>query len=91
MRGRSLEVLSTGVWRVMATFTANGTAGLVELHLEVQSMASAEWLVLRGHGVLDRRAFGIGDPASTLTPQIGVDLAVCARRVEGPHTERRVT
>jgi polyisoprenoid-binding protein YceI len=88
LRSRSLKVLSIGVWRVMATFTANGTAGLVELHLEVHPRTSAEWLVLRGHGVLDRRAYGIGGPASTLTPQIGVDLAVRARRVEGPHPYR---
>jgi polyisoprenoid-binding protein YceI len=51
----SLEILPTGAWRVMATLTANGTTSLVELHLEVDPKASsAGWLVLRGHGVLDR-------------------------------------
>jgi polyisoprenoid-binding protein YceI len=69
LRSESLEVLPTGVWRVMAILTLNGSAGLVELQLEVDAKASsADWLVLRGHGVLDRRAFGMGGPASTVTP-----------------------
>jgi polyisoprenoid-binding protein YceI len=89
LRSESLEVLPTGPWRVMATLTANGSPGLVELRLEVDPNASsADWLVLRGHGVLDRRAFGIGGPASTFTPQIRLDLSVHARRVEGPHPHR---
>jgi len=81
----SLEILPTGAWRVMATFTTTGNPGLVELRLEVDPKASsAEWLVLRGHGVLDRRDFGIASPASTF-PKTRLDLVVRARRV-GSHT-----
>jgi polyisoprenoid-binding protein YceI len=83
LHSQSLEVLPTGGWRVMATLTANGTPGLVELHLEVDSEASStNGLVLRGRGVLDRRGFGIAGPVSTLAPQIRIDLAVRARRVK---------
>jgi len=92
LRSESLEVLPTGVWRVMATLTPNGTPGLVELQLEVDPKAStADWLVLRGHGVLERRGVGIARPVSTRTPQIRLDLSVHARRVEGshPHQEER--
>jgi polyisoprenoid-binding protein YceI len=85
LRSESLEILPTGAWRVMATLTTNGTSGLVELHLEIDAKASsADRLVLRGRGVLDRRVFGIGRPASTFSPQIRLDLALRARRVEGP-------
>jgi hypothetical protein len=89
LRSESLEVLPSGAWRAMATLTTSGNPGLVELRLEVDPKASsADWLVLRGHGVLDRHAFGIGSPASTFTPQIRLDLAVRARRVEDPHPYR---
>jgi polyisoprenoid-binding protein YceI len=86
LRSESLQVLPTGTWRVMATLTTDGTPGLVELRLEVDpEVSSADWLVLRGRGLLDRRAFGTGSPASTLSPKIRLDLAVRARRV-GSHT-----
>jgi polyisoprenoid-binding protein YceI len=70
LRSESLEVLPTGTWRVMATLTAKGTATLVELR----------GLVLRGRGVLERRAFGIGRQAWSFGPQIQLDLAVRANR-----------
>ena len=71
LHSQRLEVLPTGAWRVMATLIANGTSGLVELHLEVDSEASSpNGLVLRGRGVLDRRGFGIARPVS-LAPQSG--------------------
>jgi GrpB-like predicted nucleotidyltransferase (UPF0157 family)/polyisoprenoid-binding protein YceI len=83
LRSESLEVLPTGTWRVMATLTTNGNPGLIELHLEVDPAAnSADWLVLRGRGLVDQRAFGIGCPASTFPPQIPLEMAVRARRVE---------
>lgn len=86
---RSLEIQPTGAWRVMATLTANGTPALVELHLEVDpGPGEPDWLVLRGQGVLDRRASGIARPVSTFTPQIRLGLAVRARRAEGPHPHR---
>jgi polyisoprenoid-binding protein YceI len=89
LRSESLEILPTGIWRVMTTLTTNGTQGLLELHLEVDPKASgAGWLVLRGHGVLDRHAFGIGGPAPTFSPQLRLDLSVRARRVQGPHPHR---
>jgi GrpB-like predicted nucleotidyltransferase (UPF0157 family)/polyisoprenoid-binding protein YceI len=84
LRSDSLEILSSGAWRIMATLTANGTAAAVELRLEVDPAASSPgWLVMRGRGLLDRRAFGIGRPASTFSRQIRLDLAVRARRVGG--------
>jgi polyisoprenoid-binding protein YceI len=87
LRSESLEVLSSGIWRVMAALTAIGTAGPVELRLEVDSTASSsDWLVLRGWGLLDRRALGIGGPGSTFSSQIRLELAVRARRVEDPPT-----
>jgi polyisoprenoid-binding protein YceI len=91
LRSESLEVLPGGTWRVMATLTANGTQGLVELRLEVDPEASGhDWLVLRGRGVLDRRAFGMGKRASILNPTIRLDLALRARRVEtGTSSERQ--
>jgi GrpB-like predicted nucleotidyltransferase (UPF0157 family)/polyisoprenoid-binding protein YceI len=76
--------------RVMTTLTANGTAGSVELRLEVDPAASPDWLVLKGHGQLDRRAFGIGSPVSTFSPQMRLDLAVRARRVGEPTSALRV-
>ena len=85
LRSESLEVLPTGTWRVMATLTTSGTTSLVELRLEVDPKASsADWLVLRGRGPLDRRAFGIASPASTF-PKIRLDLVVRAGRA-GSHT-----
>jgi polyisoprenoid-binding protein YceI len=88
LRSESLEVLPGGTWRVMATLTANGTQGLVELRLEVDPEASGhDWLVLHGRGVLDRRAFGMGKRASFLGPTIQLDLTVRARRVETSNTE----
>jgi polyisoprenoid-binding protein YceI len=85
LRSESLEVLPSGAWRVMATLTATGNPGLVELRLEVDPKASrADWLVLRGRGLLDRHAFGIASPASTF-PKIRLDLVVRARRAES-HT-----
>jgi GrpB-like predicted nucleotidyltransferase (UPF0157 family) len=94
LRSDSLEILPTGTWRIMARLTANGTASPVELFLEVDPAASSpDWLVLRGHGHLDRRAFGISGPVATFSPQIRLDLAVRARRVgahmhlTNPHAE----
>jgi polyisoprenoid-binding protein YceI len=81
LRSESLEVLPTGTWRVMATLTARGTAALVELRFAVIAGASGpDGLVLRGQGVLDRRAFGIGRQAWSFDPQIQLDLAVRANR-----------
>jgi polyisoprenoid-binding protein YceI len=81
LRSESLEILSCGIWRVMATLTANGTPGLVELHLEIEpAPGDADWLVLRGGGVLDRAAFG-GKRASILGPQVRLELAVRARKL----------
>ena len=89
LRSESLEILATGAWRVMATLTANGTSRLVELHLELDpEPSSPDELVLRGHGVLDRRAFGIGRPGPTYRRQLRLDLVVRARRVESPHPHR---
>jgi GrpB-like predicted nucleotidyltransferase (UPF0157 family)/polyisoprenoid-binding protein YceI len=85
LRSESLEILPSGAWRVMATLTANGTAAAVELRFEVDPAASSPgWLVMQGRGQLDRRAFGIGRPASTCSRQIRLDVAVRARRV-GAH------
>ena len=92
LRSESLEILPTGAWRVMVILTANSASGLVELRLEVDPEANhCDWLVLRGHGVLDRHALGIGRPASTRTPPIRLDLSVRARRVgsSDPHREER--
>jgi polyisoprenoid-binding protein YceI len=81
LRSESLEVLPTGTWRVMATLTARGTTALVELRFAVIPGASGpDELVLRGRGVLDRRAFGIGKQPWSFGPQIQLDLAVRANR-----------
>jgi polyisoprenoid-binding protein YceI len=81
LRSESLEVLPTGTWRVMATLTARGTTALVELRFAVIPEASGpDGLVLRGRGVLDRRAFGIGRQPWSFGPQIQLDLAVRAHR-----------
>ena len=67
----------------MATLTAHGTHGLVELCLEVDLEQSRPgWLVLRGRGMLDRRALAIGKRAWRFDPTIRLDLAVRATRVE---------
>lgn len=88
LRSESLEVLPGGIWRVMATLTANGTQGLVELRFEIDPETSGhDWLVLRGRGVLDRRAFGMGRRASFLGPTIQLDLTVRAGQVETSDTE----
>jgi polyisoprenoid-binding protein YceI len=83
LRSESLEVLPTGTLRIMATLTARGTPALalVELHLEVDPGASGpNTLVLRGRGVLDRRAFGIGRQTWRFGPHIQLDLGVRAKR-----------
>jgi polyisoprenoid-binding protein YceI len=81
LRSQSLEVLPTGTWRVMATLTARGTTALVELRFAVIPEASSpDGLVLRGRGVLERRAFGIGRQPWSFGPQIQLDLAVRANR-----------
>jgi len=65
----------------MATLTARGTTALVELRFTVIPEASGpNTLVLRGRGVLDRRAFGIGRQAWSFGPQIQLDLTVRANR-----------
>jgi polyisoprenoid-binding protein YceI len=80
LRSESLEI-PTGIWRVMATLTARGTAALVELCFAVIPEASSpDTLVLRGRGVLERRAFGIGRQAWSFGPQLQLDLAVRAHR-----------
>ena len=77
----SLEVLPGGTLRVMATFTARGTTALIELRLEIDPGASdRDWLVLRGRGVLDRRALGMGKRAWIFDPKIQLDLTLHARR-----------
>jgi hypothetical protein len=82
LRSQSLEVLPTGTWRIMATLTAGGGATLVELHLEVDPKASRRHvLVLRGRGVLDRRALGPGRRAWGPGPKIQLGLALHATRV----------
>jgi polyisoprenoid-binding protein YceI len=80
LRSESLEVLPTGTWRVLATLTARGTATLVDLRLEVQA-SDPDRLVLRGRGVLDRRALGLGKPTSIRDPRVRLDLELHARRV----------
>jgi polyisoprenoid-binding protein YceI len=81
LRSESLEVLPTGIWRVMATLTARGTTALVELRFAVIAGARGpDTLVLQGRGVLDRRTFGIGRQAWSFGPQIQLDLAVRANR-----------
>jgi hypothetical protein len=72
LRSESLEVLPSGTWRVMATLTANGASSLVELRLDLDPDAGdLGWLGLRGHGLVDRRAFGIATPAATATRRSG--------------------
>jgi polyisoprenoid-binding protein YceI len=81
LRSESLEVLAGGTLRVMATLTAGGTTGLIELHFEIDPGASGpDWLVLRGRGVLDRRAFGMAKRAWIVDPTIQLDLTLHARQ-----------
>jgi hypothetical protein len=88
LRSESLEVLPSGTWRVMASLTDNGTHALMELRFEIDPEASGhDWLVLRGRGVLDRRAFGMGKRASFLGPTTQLDLTARARQVETSDTE----
>jgi polyisoprenoid-binding protein YceI len=83
LRSESLEVLPSGTLRIMARVTARCTSGLIELHFDIDPGASRlDWLGLRGRGVLDRRAFGIGKRASIFDPKIQLDLTLHARRVE---------
>jgi polyisoprenoid-binding protein YceI len=80
LRSESLELQTTGTWRLMATLTANGRSGQVEVHLQVEPGASSDRLELRGRGVLDRAAFG-GRRTWRFDSQIRIDLVVRARRV----------
>ena len=91
LRSQSLELLPAGTWRVMATLIAWGSSGLVELRLEVDPEASRhDRLVLRGRGMLDRRALGMGKRAWSFDPKVQLDLAVHATRVEArTSTERQ--
>jgi polyisoprenoid-binding protein YceI len=84
LRSESLEVLAGGTLRVMATLTAQGTEGLVELRLKINAGASSRGLlVVEGRGVLNRHAFGIDRRASIFEPKVLLDLAFRARRVAG--------
>jgi polyisoprenoid-binding protein YceI len=88
LRSESLEVLPGGTWRVMATLTANGTQGLVELRFEIDPGATGrDWLVLRGRGVLDRRAFGTRRRPSMFGPTTQLDLTLRARPVDTSTTQ----
>lgn len=80
LRSESLELLPTGTWRLTATLTARGTAGLVELRSEAEA-SDHDTLVLRGRGVLDRRTLGLGTPSWTRGPRVRLDLELHARRV----------
>jgi hypothetical protein len=84
LHSHSLEILPGGAWRVMATLTTHQTLGLVELRLAVDPERGrrGDWLVLRGRGVLDRRAFATGKRAWSLDPTIRLELAVRAKREE---------
>ena len=85
LRSESLEVLPTGTLRVIATLTAGGTTGLIELRFEIDPGGSRpDWLVLRGRGVLDQRAFGMSKRASIFDPKIQLDLTLHARRAGTP-------
>jgi hypothetical protein len=92
LRSESLEILPSGTWRIMATLTAQGRAGLVELLLEVDPAASRQdLLVLTGRGVLDRRALGLGKRALLVGPRIQVQLALQATRAAGDETTGQLT
>jgi hypothetical protein len=95
LHSHSLEVLPTGSWRVTATLTTPSGATLVELHLEVDPTAGRrDLLVLRGHGVLDRRAVDPGSPALGVGPRILLELVLHATQCSphqhlGPSTSHR--
>jgi hypothetical protein len=92
LRSESLEILPGGTWRIMATLTARGRAGLVELLLEVDPAASRrDLLVLRGGGVLDRRALGMGRRAVLVGPRIQLELAMQATRAAGDEPTGQLT
>ena len=81
LHSQSLELLPGGAWRVMASLTTHQTLGLVELRMEVDPEHSRrDWLVLRGRGVLDRRAFPTSNPAWSFDPTLRLELALHARR-----------
>jgi hypothetical protein len=83
LHSQSLEVLPGGAWRVMAALTFHQTLGLVELRLAVDPEHSRrDWLVLRGGGVLDRRASATGKRAWSFDPMTRLELAVHAKRKE---------
>jgi hypothetical protein len=83
LHSQSLEILPSGVWRVMATLTFHQTLGLVELRLAVDPEHSrGDWLVLRGGGVLERRAFPTSRRAWSFGPMPRLELAVHVRRKE---------
>ena len=83
LHSQSLEILPGGAWRVMATLTTHQTLGLVELHLAVDPEHSrGDWLVLRGRGVLERRAFPTSKPAWSFDPMTRLELEVHAKRKE---------
>jgi hypothetical protein len=91
---QSLEILPTGAWRVTATLTTPRSLGLVELDLEVDPEQRRDWLVLRGRGVLERRAVATGKRAWSLDPMLRLELTLHARRVEpssGSHEETAAT
>jgi hypothetical protein len=75
----------------MATLTARGATGLIELRFETDPRASdRDWLVLRGRGVVDRRTSG--KRAWIFDPTIQLDLTVRARRARthtGPERPER--
>jgi hypothetical protein len=92
LHSHSLETLPGGAWRIMANLTAaDRTPEPVELRIAVDPKQShRDWLVLRGRGVLDRRALATGKWASSLDPTIRLELAVHARRVAiHPGAEKR--
>jgi hypothetical protein len=67
----------------MATLTTHRALGLVELRLAVDPEHSrGDWLVLRGRGVLDGRAFATGKRAWSFDPTIRLELTVHAKRTE---------
>jgi hypothetical protein len=89
LHSHSLEVLPTGSWRVTATLTTPSGSTLVELHLEVDPTAGrGDLLVMRGHGVLDRRAVDPSRPALGVGPRILLELVLHA--TPGPATPDRV-
>jgi hypothetical protein len=92
LRSESLEILPSGTWRIMATLTARGRSGLVELLLDVDLAASRhDLLVLTGRGVLDRWALGIGKRALLVGPRLQLELALQATRAAGDETTGQLT